>query len=229
MFDLSTVAGGLIVSCQARSDNPLHGPFFMRAMAISAERGGAVGIRAEGVTDIFAIRSAVRLPIIGIRKILDGRAVYITPTFAAAEEIVAAGADVVAIDATERVREGGVSASELIRRIRGELNVRVMADVDDLPSGVAAAAAGADLVATTLSGYTFGVTPREPDLALITILSSAVEVPVIAEGRLWTENDVRAAFDAGAWAVVVGTAITNPTKITSRFVAMTPRERARRA
>lgn len=224
MIDLDGLAGGLIVSCQARDDNPLHGPAFMRAMAIAAELGGAVGIRAQGVADVAAIRSAVRLPIIGIRKILDGRPVYITPTFETAAEIVAAGADIVALDATSREREGGVSAPDLIRRIRQELGVRVMADVDDLPSGIAAADAGADLVATTLSGYTSGVTPRDPDLGLITSLSKSIGGPVIAEGRLWTEEDVRAAFGAGAWAVVVGTAITNPTRITARFVAGTPHQ-----
>lgn len=223
MIELSSLAGGLIVSCQARSDNPLHGAAFMQAMAVSAERGGAVGIRAEGTADITAIHSTVGLPIIGIRKILDGRQVYITPTFESAKAIVTAGADIVAVDATNRVREGGVSATELIRRIRTELNVRVMADVDDNQSGVAAAKAGADLVATTLSGYTRGVTPRGPDLDLIASLAAAVSVPVIAEGRLWTGNDVRAAFDAGAWAVVVGTAITNPTKITARLAAATLR------
>lgn len=227
MIDLNHLAGGLIVSCQARVDNPLHGPTFMSAMAVSAELGGAVGIRAEGVADIESIRSAVGLPIIGIRKILDGRAVYITPTFETAQEIVAAGADIVAIDATDRAREGGVSAAELIRRIRGELGVRVMADIDDLQSGAKAAKAGADLVATTLSGYTSGVTPREPDLGLITSLVDVVGVPVIAEGRLWTENDIRGAFDAGAWAVVIGSSITNPTKITERFVAVTPRKNGR--
>jgi N-acylglucosamine-6-phosphate 2-epimerase len=227
MIDLNSLAGGLIVSCQARADNPLHGPVFMSAMAVSAERGGAVGIRAEGTADVSAIRSAVGLPIIGIRKILDGRPVYITPTFETAEEIVAAGADVVAVDATDRTREGGVSAGELIRRIRAELGVRVMADVDDLRSGVAAAEAGADLVATTLSGYTGEVTPREPDFDLIVSLAEAVSVPVVAEGRLWTEVDARAAFEAGAWAVVVGTAITNPTRITARFAAITPRKSGR--
>jgi putative N-acetylmannosamine-6-phosphate epimerase len=224
MIALDGLAGGLIVSCQARADNPLHGPVFMRAMAIAAELGGAVGIRAEGAADIAAIRSAVRLPIIGIRKILDGRAVYITPTFETAAEIVAAGADVVAVDATNREREGGVSAPDLIRRIRQEFGIRVMADVDDLRSGIAAAEAGADLVATTLSGYTSGTTPREPDLELITALNTSIGVPVVAEGRLWTEDDVRAAFAAGAWAVVVGTAITNPTRITARFAAATPRQ-----
>lgn len=223
MIDLNSLAGGLIVSCQARPDNPLHGPVFMRVMADAAERGGAVGIRAEGVADISAIRSTVQLPIIGIRKVLDGREVYITPTYETAKEISSAGADIVAIDATDRPREGGVSAAELIKRIRGELDIRVMADIDNIQNALVAIKAGADLVATTLSGYTMGTTPRGPDLDLVASLADSANVPVIAEGRLWTEDDIHAAFQAGAWAVVVGTAITNPTKITARLATASPR------
>lgn len=223
MIDLEPLRGGLIVSCQARPDNPLHGPTHMSAAALAAAAGGAVGIRAEGSADIAAIRQAVDLPIFGIRKILDGRPVYITPTFETAAEIVGAGADIVAVDATLRPRPDGSRAAELIRRIRSELGVPVMADIDDEPSAAAAAAAGADLVATTLSGYTSGSVPCEPDLALIAALRTTLDVPVIAEGRLWTAADVAAAFEAGAFAVVVGTAITNPTRITERFVRATPR------
>lgn len=225
MIDLTPLAGRVVVSCQARPDNPLHGPQFMSAMAIAAERGGAAAIRAEGVADISAIRAATSIPIIGIRKFLDGRQVYITPTFDAAREIVAVGADVVAIDATLRDRAGGPSASELIRRIRDELDVRVMADVDDLRSGEAAAAAGADLVATTLAGYTGESVPRDVDLKLITRLDAAIDVPVVAEGRIWTTDDVRASFEAGAWAVVVGTAVTNPQRITARLAEAAPGSR----
>lgn len=223
MLDLQVLAGGVIVSCQARSDNPLHGPQFMRAFALAAEMGGAVGIRAEGIADISAIRSAVQIPIIGIKKILDGRPVYITPTFEAAASVVAAGSDIVAIDATHRPRVDGPPASELIKRIREELGVRVMADVDDLSSGIAAASAGADLVATTLAGYTTSPTPQEPDFAVITALANSVGIPVIAEGRMWAPEDVARAFGAGAFAVVVGTAITNPWKITERIVRASPR------
>ncbi|MGB4136812.1 MAG: N-acetylmannosamine-6-phosphate 2-epimerase [Microbacterium sp.] len=221
MIDLTPLAGGVIVSCQARPDNPLHGPTFMRAVAVAAERGGAVGIRAEGADDVAAIRSAVAVPIIGIRKILDGRPVYITPTLETAREVVDAGADIVALDATLRERAGGPSAAELIRRIRDELGVRVMADVDDVASGTSAAEAGADLIATTLSGYTRDRVPTAPDFALISSLRSQIDVPVVAEGRIWTPSDVRTAFEAGAWAVVVGTAVTNPLKITERLVAQT--------
>lgn len=219
MIDLTVLGGGVLVSCQARPDNALHGSAFMSAMAVAAERGGAAGIRAEGVDDISAIRAVTQLPIIGIRKFLDGRAVYITPTFEAAAEIVEAGADIVALDATLRDRNGGPSASELIGRIRSELGVRVMADVDDLRSAESAVEAGADIVATTLAGYTESVTPKEPDLELVAQLSQKLAVPVVAEGRIWTPDDVQEAFKTGAWAVVVGTAVTNPQRITARLVA----------
>lgn len=222
MIDLSALRGGLIVSCQARPDNPLHGPVHMAAAAIAAENAGAVGIRAEGVADISAIRAAVRLPILGIRKILDGRPVYITPTFETAAEIVAAGADIVAIDATLRERPDGTTAADLIARIRLQLGVPVMADIDCVEAAETAVRAGADLIATTLSGYTGATVPTDPDLELITVLKNTVDVPILAEGRLWTPDDVRDAFAAGAYAVVVGTAITNPGRITERFVRATP-------
>ncbi|MCL4722376.1 MAG: putative N-acetylmannosamine-6-phosphate 2-epimerase [Gammaproteobacteria bacterium] len=187
-------------------------------MARAAELAGAVGIRAEGARDIAAIRAAVELPIIGIRKILDGRPVYITPDLDLAAEVVRAGADIVAVDATLRPR-GGPEPGELIGRIRAELQVPVMADIDGVAAAEAAAAAGADLVATTLSGYTGGPVPPEPDYRLIAELAGRLEVPVVAEGRLWTPEDVARAFEAGAWAVVVGTAVTNPMRITARLVA----------
>lgn len=220
-LDLAALDGGIVVSCQARADNPLHGPSHMTAMARAAVLGGAVGIRAQGADDIAAIHDAVEVPIIGIHKILDGREVYITPTFEVAAEVAAAGADIVALDATDREREGG-PAPALIRRIREELGVPVMADVDDLASGLAAADAGAELVATTLSGYTGGPVPPEPDLRLIEELAAAVAVPVVAEGRIARPEDVRRAFSAGASIVVVGTAITNPWRITERFVRAAP-------
>jgi putative N-acetylmannosamine-6-phosphate epimerase len=225
VFVFAQMAGGVIVSCQARPDNPLHGPIFMAAMAVAAEQGGAVGIRAEGAADIAAIRAAVPLPILGIRKILDGRPAYITPTFDTAREVRDAGADLLALDASLRDRAGGPTPAELIAFTHDELGLPVMADCDDLASAEAAAAAGADIVSTTLAGYTGGPVPREPDLDLIARMVRAVDVPVVAEGRLWTPEDVSAAFHAGAWAVVVGTAVTNPMRITARLVDATPARR----
>jgi N-acylglucosamine-6-phosphate 2-epimerase len=216
---LALPAGKLIVSCQARADNPLHGPLYMGAMALAARDGGAGAIRANGPDDIAAVKAA-GLPVIGIHKqFSDDYPVYITPNFEAAEAILAAGADVVGLDCTNRPRNGQ-SPDILIRRIRDELKAEVFADVSTLEEGLAAADNGATYIATTLSGYTEATQPRpsEPDLKLIEELVSHLSIPVIAEGRYNTPEHVRQAFDAGAYAVVVGTMITNPREITRRFV-----------
>lgn len=210
-----------MVSAQARPDNPLHGPVFMAAMAQAARDGGAAGIRANGAADIAAIRAVCDMPVIGIAKVWrEGFPVYITPNRAAAAEIVAAGADIVALDATPRARDGEPVA-DLIAHIRHDLGSPVFADIDDLSSGLAAAAAGADYLATTLSGYTEATAAGKgegPDFALLAALLAATPVPVVAEGRFWEPGQVARAFELGAHAVVVGTAITNPREITRRFV-----------
>ena len=217
---IEKLKGGLVVSCQARPGNPLRGARYMAAFAEAAQLAGAVGIRANGVDDIRSIRKRVSLPIIGINK--QGRdrwPVYITPTPRSAASIARAGADLVAIDATHRRRRGGASPEELIAFIHDELKVPVMADIDCLEEGIAAAGAGADLVATTMAGYT---PAREmtagSDLDLVSELVAHLDCPVVCEGRVRSPGDLRAAFQAGAYAVVVGTAITNPTAITERFI-----------
>jgi N-acylglucosamine-6-phosphate 2-epimerase len=213
-------SGSLIVSCQAQPESPFHGPAGMTLMARAAALGGAAGIRANGPADIAAIVAAVDLPVIGIWKTGRPDGVYITPTFDAAAAVVAAGASIVALDATDRPRPDGSTAGDLIARIRDELGVVVMADVDTVEAGVAAAAAGADLIASTLAGYT----PRTasaapgPDLDLVAALVTRVPRAVIAEGRYATADDVSRAIAAGATAVVVGTAVTNPTAITRALV-----------
>ncbi|MET3926816.1 N-acetylmannosamine-6-phosphate 2-epimerase [Devosia sp. 2618] len=211
--------GGLVVSCQARADNPLHGAHFMGAMALAARDGGAVGIRANGPDDVAAVKAA-GLPVIGIHKVMsDGYDVYITPDFASAEALVKAGADIIALDCTPRPRIGDAPAA-MVRRIREELGVEVFADISTLDEGLAAADMGATYVSTTLSGYTSYTMPKpvEPDLALVEQLAKRITVPIVAEGRYNTPELARAALDAGAHAVVVGTMITNPREITRMFV-----------
>jgi N-acylglucosamine-6-phosphate 2-epimerase len=211
---------GLVVSCQARADNPLHGPLFMGAMAFAARDGGAVALRANGPADIEAVRKA-GLPVIGISKVFSDRyPVYITPNFEAAAVIAAAGADIVALDCTSRPRQGE-RPDLLVRRIRDELGVEVFADISTVEEGVAAADWGATYVATTLAGYTEATQPKrdEPDLRLLEALVGKLSVPVVAEGRYNTPALVRRAFESGAYAVVVGTMITNPREITRMFVA----------
>lgn len=210
---------GLVVSCQARADNPLHGPQYMGAMALAARDGGAVAIRANGPEDIAAVKAA-GLPVIGIHKVFsDAYPVYITPDFAAAEAIVASGAEIVALDCTLRARDGE-SPDILVRRIREELGAEVFADISTLEEGLAAADWGATYVATTLSGYTEATQPKPetPDLKLVEQLVARLSIPVVAEGRYNSPELVRQGFEAGAHAIVVGTMITNPREITKAFV-----------
>jgi N-acylglucosamine-6-phosphate 2-epimerase len=213
--------GTLVVSCQAYPGNPLDTPAAMALMAQAAEAGGAGAIRANGPADIAAIRAVTNLPIIGIHKLGDPAGVFITPTYDAAAGVVAAGADLVALDGTLRRDERLLS--QQIHRIHDELGVRVMADVDSIAAGLAAREAGADLVATTLSGYTNSPTPTAPDVDLVRQLSAELDCPIVAEGRIRTPEDVRAVCDAGAFAVVVGHAITDPMHLTSRLVDAIPR------
>jgi N-acylglucosamine-6-phosphate 2-epimerase len=213
--------GALVVSCQARADNPLHGPVYMSAMAQAAQVGGAGGIRANGEADVAAIRAVTRLPIIGIAKVWDDRfPVYITPGFEQAAQIAKAGADIVGLDATPRPRDGE-PVERLIGRIRAELGKEVFADIAMLEEGRAAHAAGATYVATTLSGYTEETASRKtegPDLELLSALVAEIPAPIVAEGRFDAPDLVAEAFRRGAHAVVVGTAITNPREITRNFV-----------
>lgn len=217
-MSLKLEKGSLIVSCQARDDNPLHGPVFMGAMALAARDGGAKAIRANGPEDVRAVKAA-GLPVIGIHKVFsDGFPVYITPDFAAAEALAEAGADIIALDCTPRPRKGDDPAV-LIGRIREELGLEVFADISTLDEGLAAEEMGATYISTTLSGYTQYTEPKpeEPDLALVEALAKRVSAPVVAEGRYNTPELARAALDAGAHAVVVGTMITNPREITRAF------------
>lgn len=221
---LDRLRGGLIVSCQGAPDEPMHGSAVMAAFARAAAQGGARGIRANGPEDIRAIRQVVDLPILGLYKQQHpGCDVYITPTIAAAREVAEAGADVIAVDATDRPRPDGSGARDFIARVKAELGMPVLADVSTLDEGVAAAEAGADAVATTLSGYTpYSPKLSGPDFELLAALAARCPVPVILEGRVWEPAEVREAFARGAWAVVVGTAITRPQDITRRFAAVAP-------
>ncbi|MNL21944.1 putative N-acetylmannosamine-6-phosphate 2-epimerase [compost metagenome] len=192
----------------------------MAAMARAAAQSGAVAIRAEGPSDIRAIRMAVDLPIVGLYKIRKPEwEIYITPTFDAAKEVAEAGADLIAIDATAEQRPDGLTLAETIRRIKEELGRPVFADVSTLEEGLRAEALGADVVGTTLSGYTPQSPKQEgPDWRLLDDLTRRLSIPVIMEGRIWEPAEARQALERGAWAVVVGSAITRPQLITERFV-----------
>ncbi len=217
---LTKLHRGLIVSCQAEPHEPLYGPVFMAAVAHAAAAGGAAAIRANGPTDIAAVRAAVAIPIIGIYKVdLPGFKVRITPTLDYARQIAPAGADLIALDATARPRPGGIAIADLIARVREVTGCPVIADIATMEEGVAAAEAGADAVATTLSGYTDdSPAQNDPDYELIHQLAPVLKVPLIAEGRIATPEQAERALALGAYAVVVGSAITRPQWITERFV-----------
>ncbi|MET0955695.1 MAG: N-acetylmannosamine-6-phosphate 2-epimerase, partial [Cryobacterium sp.] len=212
---LAALKGGLIVSCQAYPHEPMRHPETMTQIAEAAVRGGAVGIRAQGLDDIRLIHQRVALPQIGLWK--DGNDdVFITPTLEHALAVIDAGAEIVAIDGTRRARPDGLTLAQTIARIHEQTGALVMADVGSAADGIAAYEAGADCVGTTLCGYT-GERPKTdgPDVEVLRILASVLPIPVIAEGRVHTPAQASACVDAGAFAVVVGTAITHPTTITT--------------
>lgn len=213
---ISALQGKLIVSVQAYPGEPLRDPATMARMALAAEQGGAAAIRCQGLADIAAIKGQVKVPVIGLWKEGD-EGVYITPTLRHARACSLAGADIVALDATRRPRPDGRSYAETVAALHDE-GILVMADCGSFADAEMAAAAGSDILSTTLSGYT-GERPKTagPDLELLGQLVAAFDQPVICEGRVHTPAQARAAMDAGAWAVVVGTAITHPTSITGWF------------
>jgi N-acylglucosamine-6-phosphate 2-epimerase len=224
---LERLLGGLIVSCQAPDGHPFQDPYVIARLARAASLGGAVGLRVNSATDVRAVKEVTDLPVIGLQKERQhgrqkGRYI-ITPRLDLAAQLVDAGADIVAMEATSETPVAGLAPADLIARARSELGVPVIADIATEDEGLQAWAAGTDLVATTLSGYTAASTTRAsgPDLDLVARLHTA-GVRVVAEGRYATPEDVDAAFSRGAFAVVVGTAITDPVAITRRFAAAAP-------
>jgi N-acylglucosamine-6-phosphate 2-epimerase len=222
---LSSLKGGLIVSCQADPGDPMDDLDTITRLATSVLRGGAAALRAEGVKPIEAFRKITDRPIIGMVKAKDANGeVYITPTFAAAKAVSEAGADIIALDCTHRRLSEAEPWPELIHRIHTELGRPVLADIASLEDGIAAQEAGADAVATTLYGYTAETAGiRQMSWPLLQALIASLKIPVIAEGHVQQPEDVSKALGLGAHAVLVGSAITRPQTITARFVAATQR------
>ncbi|MBK8813238.1 MAG: N-acetylmannosamine-6-phosphate 2-epimerase [Acidobacteria bacterium] len=214
--------GGLIVSCQAPENSPLSKQEIIAAFAEAARNNGARGVRIDSPVNIRAVRERVSVPIIGIHKIVSATSdVYITPTLESARAVADAGADVIAFDATDRARDGGATALEIALFVANELRMPTMADVATLDEGVRADEEfGCDFVGTTLSGYTRDTAHRlaQPDFALVEALAKRISAPIICEGRIKTPADVRRAFDCGAFAVVVGKAITGIDELVRDFV-----------
>lgn len=215
MLDL--IKGKLIVSCQALEDEPLHSSFVMGKMANAAKIGGAVAIRAQGKEDIIEIKKVTGLKVIGlVKRNYEGSEVYITATKKEVIELLESDCEMIALDSTSRNRPKE-SLKELYDFIHSKGKL-IMADISTLEEGINAEKLGADCISTTLSGYTnYSRKSKEPDFKLIEELIETVQIPVIGEGRLDTPELLKKAMESGAYAAVVGSAITRPQLITERF------------
>lgn len=220
LFD--QIKGGLIVSCQALEHEPLYTKEggVMPLMAKAAAQSGAVGIRANTVRDITQIKAVVDLPVIGIiKKDYPGTPMYITVTMAEVDALVECGVDILAVQGTSALRPDGSTAADFIRQIKAKYPQQlVMADIATLEEAMACVEAGADFVGTTMRGYTPETTGIDDiDFAFITELTQKCPAKVIAEGHIHSPEQAVQALQAGAFALVVGGAITRPAEITARF------------
>jgi len=218
---LNSIRHGLIVSCHV--DDDVGDSEIFRYFVRAAVKGGASGLRVEGVERMKHLRRETDLPVVAFTtgNYGDG-SMLITPTLDDIDQLFDAGADIVAVDVTRRKRPDGTDAFVFFEQARKRFDSLLWADVATFREGVQAAEIGADVVATTLAGYTPGTLARDyrtPDYMLIQELGLSLTIPVIAEGRIWTPEDAARAIEMGAFAVVVGSAITRPSVITSMFVS----------
>ena len=221
---LNLIRGSLIISCQALPGEPLYveEKSVMYLMARAAKLAGAKCIRTNSVRDVREIKAETGLPVIGlIKQVYEGYEPYITPTMKEVDELVEAGADIIATDCTLRKRGDGLTPEEWVAKIRRRHgDVLLMADISNYEEGVQAWKAGVDFVGTTMSGYTPCSRQEDgPDLELVRALSQTVDIPVIGEGKVHYPEQAVEMLDAGAYAVVVGGAITRPLEIARRFMA----------
>jgi len=224
-FDLHSLRGKLIVSCQALPGEPLHSSFIMGRMALAATQGGAAAIRCNTQEDIAEIRKNTDLPLLGIvKRDYEDSEIFITPTLQEVKELVDVGVEIIAMDATDRLRPEGQSLKDFMAEVKQAFPEQLfMADCSTYEDGIQAAELGFDIISSTMAGYTPGTKGRSlPALDLIRRWSRELDIPVIAEGGISTPEDLAAAFEAGAFAVVVGGAITRPLQITQRFAAALP-------
>ncbi|WP_288221524.1 N-acetylmannosamine-6-phosphate 2-epimerase [uncultured Clostridium sp.] len=220
---LEKIKGKLIISCQALPSEPLYveEKSIMYLMARAAKQAGSPCIRTNSVRDIIAIKEETSLPVIGIIKIdYEGYDSYITPTMKEIDELVSVDTDIIALDCTMRKRGDGSTINEFIKEIKLKYpDIVLMADISTYEEGVNAWKCGVDFVGTTLSGYT-NYSPKTdgPDIELVKKLASTIDIPVIAEGKVHTPEQAVQMLNAGAYAVVVGGAITRPLEIATRFI-----------
>ncbi|MBM4761394.1 N-acetylmannosamine-6-phosphate 2-epimerase [Bacillus sp. B15-48] len=221
---LEQIEKGLIVSCQALEGEPLHSSFIMGRMAVAAKEGGAVGIRANSVSDIVEIKKQVELPVIGIIKQVYGdHPVFITPTMKEIDALAETGVEIIATDATNRLRPDGCDLVTFYKEVRSKYpDVLLMADVSSVEEAMFADELGFDIVAPTLYGYTEetnGLKIDDHDYDVIKqIVEKVTKAKVLAEGNVATPAIARSVLDYNVHAVVVGGAITRPQLITKKFV-----------
>lgn len=218
---LEKIKGGLVVSCQALSNEPMHSSFIMGRFARAAVEGGAVGIRANTAEDIAEIKKNVSVPVIAIvKRDYPDSEVYITPTMKEIEELLIVNPEIIAIDATKRPRPNGETLADFVKKIRAVYSGLLMADISDYEEAKTAYELGFDIISTTMRGYTTYTNGIElPDIEFIAKISKDFKVPVIAEGGIKRPEDLKRAMDVGIHAAVVGGAITRPKGITEDFVA----------
>lgn len=220
---LERIKDGLVVSCQALEHEPLHGSLIMAKMALAAQEGGAVGIRANTREDIAAIKREVALPVIGIvKRDYEDSGVFITATRKEIDELLESGCEMIAMDSTLRDRPHGEKLDDLVRYCRdANPAVQLMADISTLEEAERAERLGFDCVSTTLYGYTpytMGQKLYDDDFAFLKGVLRKLAIPVIAEGNVVTPEMYRRCLELGAASVVVGGAITRPKEIAARFV-----------
>lgn len=220
---LEKIKGKLIISCQALPSEPLYveEKSIMYLMARAAKQAGAPCVRTNSLRDILAIKKETSLPVIGIIKIdYDGYDSYITPTMKEIDELVSVDTDIIALDCTIRKRGDGSTINQFIKEIKSKYpDIILMADISTYEEGINAWKCGVDFVGTTLSGYTnYSPKINGPDIELVKKLASNIDIPVIAEGKIHSPEQAVQMLNAGAYAVVVGGAITRPLEIATRFI-----------
>lgn len=223
MSHLENIKGRLIVSCQALPHEPLHSSFIMGRMAVAAKEGGAAGIRANSKEDIEEIRRVVDLPVIGIvKRDYPDSSIYITATMKEVDEVVSAGADIIALQATDNLRPEGKTLEQFFQEVRAKYpDQKFMADCSTVEEAVFADELGFDFIGTTMVGYTEQskhLKIENNDFEIIREILSKVKHPVIAEGNINTPQKARRVLDLGCYSVVVGSIITRPQLITKSFV-----------
>ena len=220
---LNRIKGQVIVSCQALPSEPLYvdDKSIMYLMARAAKQAGSPCIRTSSIRDVIAIKEETNLPVIGIIKInYDGYDSYITPTMKEIDALVAANSDIIALDCTMRKRGDGSTINEFLTQIKEKYpDIILMADISTYEEGINAWKCGVDFIGTTLSGYT-DYSPKidGPDFELVQKLSTTLDIPIIAEGKIHYPDQALQMLEAGAYAVVVGGAITRPLEIATRFI-----------